>query len=925
MTTPLLQTKLYIPSTRPDLVPRPRLIERLNEGLHRKLTLISAPAGFGKTTLVSEWVAGCKQPVAWLSLDDGDNDLNHFLAYLVAALQTLVLSEIEGIASKLGEEMLEILQSPPPLPTEPILTGLLNEITAVPNPFLVVLDDYHLIDAKPVDQALTFLLERLPSQMHLVIATREDPNLPLARLRVRDQLTELRAADLRFTLVEAALFLNQAMNLNLSAEDIAVLETRTEGWIAGLQLAALSMQGHQDAPSFIKSFSGSHHFVLDYLVEEVLQQQPASVQTFLLHTSILDRFCSPLCDVVLNDPSVSSQETLAYIDQANLFIVPLDNERRWYRYHHLFADLLQARLRKEPSHQIRSLHRRASGWYEQHNFRSDAIHHALAAEDFERAADLIELDWLANSGTYFQNVTWTEWVQALPDALVRSRMTLSLGYAWQLLFLGQLQAAKERLKDADRLSESMVKASHSLEVGSSHKDEKTFDTQQGLLAVAWAFHAQALSDNAGTIKHARQALNLLSETNHYVAGSASALLGLAYWANGDLETAVTYMSTAINRLRTTGHFLFAISGAHTLAGLRIAQGRLFDAINLYKETLQFATAQGEPVLPGTADLHLGLSSLYREQGNDEAAKGQLQKGEALGKQAALPEWPYGLYLVQAQFKVDQGELDDALRLLEAAERLYRSGPVPNVRPVAALKTQVWLRQGRLAEALHWVRRRGLSIEDDISYLHEFEYITLARTLIARYEIDQAEQAIHEAVGLLSRLLKTAEDGERNGSVIEILVLQALAHQVQGNTPLALTPLEQALTLAEPEGYVRVFVNEGMPMAELLRATASQGIRPDYTDKLLAAFGIEAQRRSDQTDPAPTQSPAPRPQSIIEPLTERELEILSLIAAGKKNQEIADQLIISLNTVRYHTKNLYGKLGVNKRTQAVARAQELGLI
>ena len=411
MPAPILATKLYIPPPRPKVVLRPRLIERLNEGLSagRKLTLISASAGFGKTTLVSEWVAGCGRPVAWLSLDEGDNDPTRFLTYLVAALQT--------IAANIGAGVLAVLQSPQPPPTESILTALLNEITTIPDNFVLVLDDYHVIDSKPVDEALTFLLEHLPPQMHLVIATREDPHLPLARLRARGQLTELRAADLRFTPAEAAEFLNQVMGLNLSAEDIAALETRTEGWIAGLQLAALSMQGHQDAASFIKSFTGSHRFVLDYLVEEVLQQQSESVQTFLLRTSILDRLCGPLCDAVLLDPSASGQETLEYLEHANLFIVPLDNERRWYRYHHLFAELLRQRLHQSTASSagneekvVAELHSRASRWYEDNGLEIEAFQHAAAANDVERAERLIGRQGRCPS-TFpaWRPLSWTGW------------------------------------------------------------------------------------------------------------------------------------------------------------------------------------------------------------------------------------------------------------------------------------------------------------------------------------------------------------------------------------------------------------------------------------------------------------------------------------------------------------------------------------
>ena len=393
MSAPILATKLYIPPPRPKVVLRPRLIERLNEGLSasRKLTLISAPAGFGKTTLVSEWVAGCERPVAWLSLDEGDNDPTRFLTYLVAALQT--------IAANIGAGALAVLQSPQPPPIESILTALLNEITAIPDNFVLVLDDYHLIDSKPVDEALTFLLEHLPPQMHLVITTREDPHLPLARLRARGQLTELRAADLRFTPSEAAEFLNQMMGLNLSAEDVAALEARTEGWIAGLQLAALSMQGHQDATSFIQSFTGSHHFVLDYLVEEVLQQQSESIQTFLLRTSILDRLCGPLCDAVLGRLlPLPGRKPWKYLERANLFIVPLDNERRWYRYHHLFGDLLRQRLGKPK--EFAEFHLRASQWHEENGDLGAAFHHAIAAGDFVRAAGLAEAAWQGMDGKF---------------------------------------------------------------------------------------------------------------------------------------------------------------------------------------------------------------------------------------------------------------------------------------------------------------------------------------------------------------------------------------------------------------------------------------------------------------------------------------------------------------------------------------------
>src|SRR5581483_5372857 len=447
MSTPILATKLYIPLPRPKVVSRPRLIERLNEGLQHKLILVSASAGFGKTTLISEWVLGCGRPTAWLSLDEGENDPVGFLRYLVAALQT--------IAPSLGEGVLALLQSPQPPPITSILTALLNDMASIKEHFVLILDDYHMLDSKAIDQALTFLVEHLPPQMHLVIATREDPSLPLARLRVQDQLTEVRAAELRFTHLEAAAFLNQVMGLTLSAQDIAALERRTEGWIAGLQLAAISMQGLQDATSFIKSFTGSHHFVLDYLLEEVLQQQSERIQTFLLRTSILDRLCGPLCDAVVLDPAVSGRETLHALERANLFIVPLDNERHWYRYHHLFADLLRQRLHQMPTTSsgdegvsVAELHQRASGWYEEHGLEIEAFHHATVANDIERAERLIVGKWMP---LHFRGAVAPvlHWLESLPKAVLDARPTLWVMYASALSMTNHLTSVEAKLQAAE--------------------------------------------------------------------------------------------------------------------------------------------------------------------------------------------------------------------------------------------------------------------------------------------------------------------------------------------------------------------------------------------------------------------------------------------------------------------------------------------
>jgi LuxR family maltose regulon positive regulatory protein len=922
MSTPILTTKLYIPPPRSKVVLRPRLIERLNEGLHRKLTLISASAGFGKTTLVSEWIAGCGRPVAWLSLDEGDNDLTRFLIYLVTALQT--------IAANIGEEVLAALQSPQPPPIESILTALINEISNIPdNPstssgqgFILVLDDYHIIDSKTVDNALIFLLEHLPSQMHLVIATREDPPLPLSRLRVRNQLIELRAADLRFTSSEAAEFLNQLMGLNLSAENIASLENRTEGWIASLQLAALSMQAHQDTTSFIQSFTGSHHFVLDYLVEEVLQQQSESIQTFLLRTSILDRLRGPLCDAVLLAPSASGQKTLEYLEHANLFIVPLDNERRWYRYHHLFADVLRMHLMAGQPEQVSGLHRRASEWYEHNGSMDNAIRHALAAEDFERAATLIELAEPEIRRSR-QGATATEigWLKALPDELVHFRPVLSVAYAYALFNSGELEGVEPRLLDAERWLNTMADTAGMVVV-----DEAEFRRLPGMIALLRAARALAQGDMPEAVKNARRVLDLAPEDAHLMLGGAASQLGLAAWAIGDLDNARRLTADGMTNVRRAGYIASAIGGSITLADIQIAQGRLHEAMTTYEQGLQWATEPGAPVQRGAADMYVGMSALQREHNDLETARQHLLTSQALGKPVGLPQNPYRWCAAMARIREAQGDLDDALDLLDQAERLYDGNFSPNVRPIATRKTRVWVAQGRLGEALGWAREQGLSIENELSYLHEFDHITLARVLLARYQNDRADGSISGVMGLLERLLEAAEAGGRLGSVIEILVLQALAYHAQGDIPAALLPLQHALALAEPQGYVRMFLDEGSSMLQLLREASARDSMPDYTDKLLAAFEAERRKSEDKPD-LPSAIPEGRQggEPLTDPLSQREIKILQLIAQGLSNREIGERLFLALDTIKGHNRKIFDKLQVQSRTEAIARARELGLL
>jgi LuxR family transcriptional regulator, maltose regulon positive regulatory protein len=904
MATPVLVTKLFLPRPRPDVVPRPRLIERLNAGLHRTLTVISAPAGFGKTTLVSEWVAGCGRAAAWLSLDDGDNDLPRFLLHLVAAIRT--------VAADRGDAVLAALQSPQPPPAEAVLTALVNDIATLPVGFVLVLDDYHVIDAEPVDRALTFLLEYLPPQWHLVIATREDPQLPLARLRARGQLTELRAADLRFTPAEAAAFLTQVMDLTLSAADIAALEDRTEGWIAGLQLAALSLQGHRDASGFIRAFAGDHRYIVDYLVEEVLRRQPEDVRRFLLQTAILDRLTGPLCDAVTGQEGGAAR--LAALERGNFFVVPLDDTRHWYRYHHLFADVLSAHVLAEQPDQVSTLHRRASEWYERHGSAAEAIRHALAAEDFRRAADLVERT-LPEMRRMRQEATVLGWLKALPDEVIRVRPVLSAMYAGALLSGGELEHVEARLRDAERWLDPTVDRSEMVVV-----DDQEFLLLPGSIAVWRAGRALVLGDVAATMVFARQALELAPEDDHLGRGGAAALLGLASWASGDLETAHRTYAEGMASLQRAGYFSDVLGSAIALADIRVVQGRLREAMRTYERALQFAAEHGEPVLRGTADMYVGMSGLRREQNDLTAATQLVLRSEALGELAGKPQNPYRWCVAMARLREAEGDLDGALDLLQEAERRYVSDFFPNVRPIAALKVRLWVAQGRVGEALGWAREQGLSAEDGLSYLREFEHITLARALLAQHKADRVGRSLRAALGLLERLLQAAEEGGRTGSAIEILVLQALARHAQGDITAALVPLQRALTAAEPEGYVRMFVDEGPPMVHLLREAAARGIMPAYTGTLLAACEAERQRRADDA-PLPT---SPAAQSLIEPLSERELDVLRLLRSELSGPEIARELVVALSTVRTHTKTIYSKLNVNSRRAAVKRAAELGL-
>ena len=891
MAGPLLETKLHVPRWRRGLVARPRLSERLSRGAESALTLVSAPAGFGKTTLLAEWLAAAPaggRSVAWLSLDRRDNDPALFWTYLVAALKTAAAGDGAGALS---------LLEPPQPPGEAGLVTLLNDLDAISDDVVLVLDDYHVIDARDVQDGMAFLLEHLPPQIHLVIGSRADPALPLARLRGRGELTEIRAADLRFTPGEAAAYLNGAMGLVLTAADVAALEERTEGWIAALQLAALSMQGREDVAAFIAGFAGDDRYIVDFLAEEVLQRQPGHVQHFLLQTSILDRLSGPLCDAVTGQDG--GKATLAALERGNLFLVPLDDRRRWYRYHQLFADVLHARLRDEQPDDVPDLHRRASAWYEQNDEPAEAIRHALAAQDFERAADLVELAIPAMRRSR-QEAAVLGWLERLPDEVVRVRPVLSVGFAGALLACGEFESVEARLLDAERWLDAP--AAEMVVV-----DDAEFRRLPAEIELYRAAQALVRGDGPGTVRHSRRALELSPADEHLGRASAAALMGIAFWASGDLEAGYSGYAECMAGLRRAGHIADTFGCAIALADIRRTQGRLGEAMRTYEQALQRVPEQSGPALRGTADMYVGMSEIHRERDDLPAATQQLLRSQELGEHNGLPQNRYRSRVAMARVREAEGDLGGALDLLDEAERLYVGDFFPNVRPVPAVRARVRIAQGESGEALGWARERGLSAADDLSYLREFEHITLARVLLA-------EGSGQEATRLLERLLRAAEEGQRTGSVIEILVLQALAHQARDDIPAALASLRRAVTLAEPEGYVRIFADEGPPMASLLRvfarqgAAAEQGIARNYVRRLLAAVNKDT----------------PASQGLIEPLSERELDVLRLLGTDLDGPEIARELVVSLNTVRTHTKNIYAKLGVNNRRAAVRRARELDL-
>ncbi|MBL8096394.1 MAG: AAA family ATPase [Anaerolineales bacterium] len=901
MTAPLLASKLRLPLARERGVARPGLIARLNEALGsgRRLTLISAPAGYGKTTLARDWVAQCARPAAWLSLEEADDEPGRFLTYLIAALQTLVAG--------IGAQVLTALQNAQTGSADRLLTPLLNELASLDDDLILVLDDFHTIRAAAVHSAVTYLVERLPAQVHLVIVTREDPPLPIARLRARGQLTELHAADLRFTEAEAAAFLQDVMGLALTAADVAALEARTEGWIAGLQLAALSLQGQADASEAVRAFTGAHAFVLDYLLEEVLRRLPEHVQVFLLDTAILDRLCGPLCDALRPERDTSGAETLAHLQRVNAFVVPLDNERRWYRYHHLFQDLLRQRLtRTLPPADIARLHRHAGAWFEAHDDIGEAIRHALAANDADRAAQMAEKAWEAMDRS-FQSAAWLSWVQRLPERFIAVRPVLCTQIAWSFVDVGEVELSESHLRLAERCLSDPTMEPVVVETGQ-------FATLPARIALVRAYSALTGGALAEAAHYAEQCLSLAPADDAYLRAPANSTLGCTCWARGDLPAAVVALTEWVEWNRHEGVAVFAVGGAFGLAEAHIELGHLGQGFETYRWASDLASALGAEAEGVSAHLALGLGLIHHERGEDERAAVFLQRAFALGPRSTLVDWGYRRSLAEARLRESEGDLAGALERLDDAARLYVRTAFPNARPVEAMRARLYLRLGDLRRARDWVRASGVTPDDAPSYLREFEHVTLARVLTAEYRVTAAPGLISAALGLLARLLPAAAAQDRIASQIDIHIARALALHAQGDHAPALAALRAALALAEPEGYRRIFSDEGEPLATLLAQVAAERLQPgdgDYATALVAAS---------RSDPRPAGRT-----DLIEPLSERELDVLRLVAQGLSNQEISQRLFLALSTVKGHNLRVFGKLQARNRTDAVARARAVGLL
>jgi LuxR family maltose regulon positive regulatory protein len=878
MATPLLATKLYIPPVRPELVSRPRLIERLNAGVDRRLMLVSAAAGFGKTTLVAEWLNRAECPCTWLSLDRGDNDPLQFVTYLIAALQTVD----EGI----GQAAQSLLGAPQLPPIESLVTLLINDIAAIPQPFVLVLDDYDAIQTESIHEAVEYLIEHQPPQLQLVLVTRQDPPLPLPRLRVRRQVVEICEQDLRFTADEARDFLNQALGLDLDPKIIAALEARTEGWIAGLQLAALSVQGRsaERIAEFVELFSGSHRHVIDYLAEEVLAQQSDEIRDFLCQTSILDRLTAPLCDAVTGRSD--SKEVLKQLDGANLFLVPLDDQRDWYRYHRLFADFLRTELDAETQ---AVLHSRASRWLEAHGLLPEAVKHAVASGDLDQAAGVIALA-SAEAFRFGSFVTLQGWLDALPDEIVQGDSELATYQGCLFFFTGRTSQAFAYVDAAER----------SLPLDAA-------PSSRGRLLSLKAHLALCTDDLDAAVQLSREALDCLDVSDDVFRHLTSNLLGQVLEAKGDIVAAADVYRGAARSERGVGNEIGALVVLFNLVLALNELGRRREAVAICRQAIEEGTSQPARALPVTEGIYLAWSLLSYEANELEQAREQVVQALDLAERANMADGILWGRHILARVHLARGDVSAARQTARAGRQYADRLDVYEGKAqwFAAIETQASLLEGDLTAAARWAQATSFSPADTPHHWDEFTYLAYVRLLLAQNRLEDAQR-------LLDTMERSASQGERRRKLITIYLLQAVAHQAAGYTEGALARVENAVDLAAPEDYRRAFLDEGPAILDLL--PRARHLAPDFVSQVLDAASAK--------DASP---PMPRRQALVEPLSERELEILRLIAAGRSNPEIAELLYLSLNTVKWHAKNLYGKLNVGSRIEAVARAQELELL
>jgi ATP/maltotriose-dependent transcriptional regulator MalT len=909
----LLATKLHLPRPRPGFVPRPRLATRLDEGLDHELVLVCAPAGYGKTVALADWARRSGRPVAWLSLDAGDNDPVRFWRYVVAA----VGPARPGVAGRL----LPLFGPPPPSSFDGPVTALINELAAQPGDgeAVLILDDYHLIDAGPVHESLLLLAEHLPPGLRLVLASRSDPPLPLGRLRARGQLAELRAAELRFTADEAAALLQQAAEgagTALSDADVAALTARTEGWAAGLQLAGLSLRGQADTAGFVAAFSGSHRYVLDYLAGEVLDHLDGQMRDFLLETSVLERLSGELCDTVTG--RTGSQALLERVERAGLFLVPLDEARGWWRYHHLFAGLLRARLQAGRPARVAALHRAAAAWHQEHDLADDAVRHALAAGDAVWAARLIEqhFDAALQQG---QRATIHRWLAALPADLVHARARLVLAQAWMAVVGGHMEAAGIALDAAHRASAPVAEEPFEPSAG---RATSLLANTRAAITIAQGWLAWLRGDADGAAALVSQALGELTNGDWLLTSMCQLELALADRLRGRLDDAERGLTASIAGWRAAGQRGWAVSVCDYLGQVHLARGRLDAALGTYQLALEIAAGPGQLALPAAGIAYTGIAEVEYQRDELDAALRHVTEGIARLRPASHTA-PMATGLARlSQIRRATGDPAGALEAIGEAERVAPSPAVGGlVNPVPAQRARLMLAQGNIAAAGRWAQQRELGPADEPGYPQELEYLVLARVLLA-------QDRPAEALALLGRLLARAVAQDRMGSVIEIQALRALALVADGDEPAAVRTLAEALTLASPQGHVRVFADEGPPMRALLgRIVAARragqppgrGIPFRHLARVMQAF--------DGKPAVPGSGPGTSAgvPGLADPLTGRELQVLAMLAAGTPNRAIAEQLFVTVFTVKKHISHILGKLGAANRTEAVARARELGLI